>query len=56
MSQYIMVVALALVTLFTVTLILSIPSSIAQTTSTEPFWTKGAPMPMPRTEVTAAIL
>jgi N-acetylneuraminic acid mutarotase len=57
MSQHIMiVVALALVTLFTVTLLLSITSSIAQTTSAEPFWTKGAPMPTPRTEVTATIL
>jgi N-acetylneuraminic acid mutarotase len=42
--------------LFTVTSLLPITPSIAQTTSTEPFWTKGAPMPTPRTEVTAAIL
>jgi N-acetylneuraminic acid mutarotase len=47
--------------LFLLFLVFVFPISMAQTTSvtvptTDPFWTSGAPMPTPRTEVTAAVL
>ena len=43
--------------LFPLIIVFVFPTSIAQTTTTaESFWTAGAPMPTPRTEVTAAIL
>src|ERR687898_140076 len=44
--------------LFLLIIVFVFPTSIAQTTTTttESFWTAGAPMPTPRTEVTAAIL
>ncbi|HEY9387788.1 MAG TPA: hypothetical protein VIP70_12165 [Nitrososphaeraceae archaeon] len=40
--------------MFTVTSLLPISSSIAQITSAESFWTQGASMPTPRTEVTVS--
>jgi N-acetylneuraminic acid mutarotase len=47
--------------LFLLWLVFIFPISVAQTTTTataitESFWTAGAPMPTPRTEVTAAVL
>jgi N-acetylneuraminic acid mutarotase len=47
--------------LFLLCLVFIFPISVAQTTTTatattESFWTAGAPMPTPRTEVTAAVL
>lgn len=47
-----------LAVLFPLIIVFVFPTSIAQTTTTttESFWTAGAPMPTPRTEVTAAIL
>src|SRR5918992_795738 len=48
-------ILVVLVLLFMVVLLPTL-SDAQITTSTEPFWTNGAPMPTPRTEVTAAIL
>ena len=46
--------------LFLLIIVFVFPKSMAQTTTTtattESFWTSGAPMPTPRTEVTAAVL
>src|ERR671915_1587718 len=46
--------------LFLLVIVFDFPISMAQTTTTtattESFWTDGAPMPTPRTEVTAAVL
>ncbi len=46
--------------LFLLIIVFDFPISMAQTTATttatESFWTAGAPMPTPRTEVTAAVL
>src|ERR671914_150428 len=49
------------VVLFLLVIVFDFPISLAQTTTstnstTESFWTAGAPMPTPRTEVTAAVL
>jgi N-acetylneuraminic acid mutarotase len=54
-------VVIGITILFLLIIIFVFPISMAQTTSvtvptTESFWTTGAPMPTPRTEVTAAVL
>jgi N-acetylneuraminic acid mutarotase len=65
-SALIVVIGIAAV-LFPLVIVFDFPISMAQTTTTttststtgattEPFWTTGAPMPTPRTEVTAAVL
>jgi N-acetylneuraminic acid mutarotase len=53
--------AVTIAVLFLLTIVFAFPISMAQiTTTTTPttdsFWTSGAPMPTPRTEVTAAVL
>jgi N-acetylneuraminic acid mutarotase len=53
--------AVTIAVLFLLTIVFAFPISMAQITTTtspttESFWTAGAPMPTPRTEVTAAVL
>jgi N-acetylneuraminic acid mutarotase len=59
-SSALMVVIEIAAILFLLIIISDFPLSMAQTaattTTTESFWTAGAPMPTPRTEVTAAVL
>src|SRR5918998_4280131 len=59
-SSALTIVGIAVV-LFGLVIVFDFPISLAQTTTnttatTESFWTAGAPMPTPRTEVTAAVL
>lgn len=56
-TSYLRIVGAAILLLLFIVCILS--TSVAQTvqsTTVEPFWTNGAPMPIPRTEVAATIL
>jgi N-acetylneuraminic acid mutarotase len=63
-SSALIVVGIAVAVSFLLIIIFDFPISMAQTTTTtastdatiESFWTTGAPMPTPRTEVTAAVL
>ena len=59
-SSALMVVIGIPAVLFLLIIVFDFPISMAQTatttTATESFWTDGAPMPTPRTEVTAAVL
>jgi N-acetylneuraminic acid mutarotase len=58
-SSALMVVIGIAAVLFLLIIVFDFPISMAQTattTATESFWTAGAPMPTPRTEVTAAVL
>src|ERR687895_295152 len=56
-SALMIVIGIAAI-LFLLVIAFDFPISMAQTTTTtaESFWTDGAPMPTPRTEVTAAVL
>src|ERR687896_263832 len=56
-SALMIVIGIAAI-LFLLVIAFDFPISMAQTTTTtaESFWTAGAPMPTPRTEVTAAVL
>src|ERR687891_541886 len=56
-SALMIVIGIAAI-LFQLVIAFDFPISMAQTTTTtaESFWTDGAPMPTPRTEVTAAVL
>src|SRR5919106_2373468 len=59
-SSALMVVIGIPAVLFLLIIVFDFPISMTQTatttTATESFWTDGAPMPTPRTEVTAAVL
>jgi N-acetylneuraminic acid mutarotase len=49
-------VLLLLITVFALPIFMAQRTTIATSATTESFWTAGAPMPTPRTEVTAAVL
>jgi N-acetylneuraminic acid mutarotase len=49
-------VKIRIAALFILSPVFAFPESIAQTVTTESFWTAAAPMPTPRTEVAATIL
>jgi N-acetylneuraminic acid mutarotase len=57
-SALTVVIGITAAILFLLVIVFDFPISMAQTTTTttESFWTDGAPMPTPRTEVTAAVL